>query len=119
MGNQELVLAHWATEQVIASFARDVPEGRLTAPFDPAAGTKKTIPALNRKIRKALWSEARRIAFRLCLRYLLLSLRKTALNIRQASLNARRYFLRCLSNAVVDGHSLPQSRLSERCIYAN
>jgi hypothetical protein len=89
MGNQELVLAHWATEQVIASFARDVPEGRLTAPFDPAAGTKKTIPALNRKIRKALRSEA------------------------------RRYFLRCRSNAVVDGHSLPQSRLSERCIYAN
>ena len=64
MGNQEFVFAHWATEKVIARIAGDVPERRQTALFDPAAGTKKIIPVLNRKIRKALRSEARSNAVR-------------------------------------------------------
>ena len=65
MGNQEFVSALWAAVKVIARIARDMPEGRQTAFFYPAAGTKMTTPALNRKIRKALRSEPRRIAFRL------------------------------------------------------
>jgi hypothetical protein len=104
MGNQEFVFAHWAAVKVIARIARDVPEGRQTAFFDPAARTKRMTLGLNRKIRKALRSEARRIVFRLYLRYLFLSFRKTALDIRQALLNARCHFLRCLPNAVMDGH---------------
>ena len=84
MRNPEFVFADRAAENFIARIARNVPEWRQTAFFDPAARTKIIAPAFNRKIRKPLRSKARRIVFRLYLRYLLLSLGKAALDMRQA-----------------------------------
>ena len=105
MRNPEFVFADRAAENFIARIARNVPEWRQTAFFDPAARTKIIAPAFNRKIRKPLRSKARRIVFRLYLRYLLLSLGKAALDMRQALFSTRCYFLRCLPHVVADGHS--------------
>ena len=53
MGNQEFIFAYWAAIKVMARIDSDVPEGRQTAVFDPAARTKMVTLAMNRKITKA------------------------------------------------------------------
>ena len=97
-------MAQAAMQKILPSIAGSRIERRTPALFNPATGTKVITPELDGKIRKALRSAARRIAFHLYLRYVFLSLCKLAVEIKQVRLHASRYFVRCLQNLVADGH---------------
>ena len=66
-------MAQAATPKILPSIAESRIERRTPALFNPATGTRVITPELDRKIRKALRSAARRIAFHLYLRYVFLS----------------------------------------------
>ena len=104
MRNREFKLAQAATQKILPSIAGNRIERRTPALFNPATGAKVITPKLDKKIRKALRSAARRIAFLLYLRDVFLSLCKLAVEIKQVRLHASRYFVRCLQNLIAGGH---------------
>lgn len=97
-------MAEAAVQKTPPSIAGSRIERRTPAFFNPAPGTKVITSELDGKIRKALRSTTRRIAFHLYLRYVFLSLCKPAVEIKQVCLHASRYFIRCLQNLIADGH---------------
>ena len=79
---------------------RDWLEGGHAASSHPTIGAQVIGPVLDRKICKALKRSARKIAFRLFLRFLLLDLGYLSIKVRYAFLRSARDFIRLLSEVI-------------------
>ena len=87
-------MAQTASHNVIAGRTRNWHQRRACAASDPASRTQIVTTELDRKIRKALAREVRRLKISLNLRFVRLYLGKFFLSCRSARLNALNYLSR-------------------------
>jgi hypothetical protein len=101
--NGDFELTDRTTEQIVPGLTGNWSNDRLLA-FGPTVGTKVITPELDRKVRKALQREVRRIKIRLKLRLLGLYICKFALEFRKFRNHAMRYFVGHLAKFVDQSH---------------
>jgi hypothetical protein len=90
------------SEKVVFCLASDGGDRRHLAFLDPTTGTKVISPALDRKIRKALWRVAYRLTFLLYLRLLGLYVRELVLQSNEACNHVARYFFSQLTDRIFE-----------------